>query len=72
MHRMNVDLPEPDGPMITTTSRSLEQREEFNAEFLESLKERYEIVIDEIPAERTLKSPGETATPSEAADSPAS
>ena len=50
----------------------LEQREEFNAEFLESLKERYEIVIDEIPAERTLKSPGETATPSEAADSPAS
>ena len=32
----------------------LEQREKFNADFLENLKTRYEIVIDEIPAERIL------------------
>jgi len=40
----------------------LEQREKFNADFLENLKTRYEIVIDEIPAERILKVPDSTAT----------
>lgn len=50
----------------------LSQRESFNAEFLKSLKERYEIVIDEIPAERILQRSGETATSSEAVDKPAS
>ncbi|MDX2418593.1 MAG: peptidylprolyl isomerase [Xanthomonadales bacterium] len=40
----------------------LEQREKFNADFLENLKTRYEIVIDEIPAERILKVPDTTAT----------
>ncbi len=39
----------------------LEQREKFNADFLESLKKRYEIVIDEIPAERILIRPDEIA-----------
>jgi hypothetical protein len=33
----------------------VEQREEFNNEFLEGLKQRYEIVIDEIPADRILR-----------------
>ena len=32
-----------------------EQRESFNAEFLKNLKERFEIVIDEIPTESLLK-----------------
>ena len=40
----------------------LEQREKFNADFIENLKTRYEIVIDEIPAERILKVPDTTAT----------
>ena len=40
----------------------LEQREKFNADFLENLKTRYEIVIDEIPADRILKVPDSTAT----------
>ena len=40
----------------------LEQREQFNTEFLENLKTRYEIVIDEIPADRILKVPDSTAT----------
>jgi len=40
----------------------LEQRDKFNAVFLENLKTRYEIVIDEIPAERILKVPDSTAT----------
>ena len=31
-----------------------EQREKFNAEFLENLKQRYEIVIDEVPADRLI------------------
>lgn len=31
-----------------------EKREKFNADFLESLKSRYEIVIDELPADRLL------------------
>jgi hypothetical protein len=39
-----------------------EKREQFNADFLESLKGRYEIVIDEIPAERILLSPDVSAT----------
>lgn len=34
-----------------------EQREQFNADFLEGLKSRYEIVIDEIPSERILIKP---------------
>jgi len=33
------------------------QREEFNADFLERLKSRYEIVVDEIPAGRILQTP---------------
>jgi len=40
----------------------LEQREKFNTDFLENLKTRYEIVIDEIPAERILKVPDTAAT----------
>jgi len=40
----------------------LEQREKFNADFLENLKTRYEIVIDEIPADRILQVPGTTST----------
>ena len=39
-----------------------EQREQFNADFLENLKSRYEIVIDEIPADRILVVPDSTAT----------
>ena len=31
-----------------------EQREQFNAEFLENLKSRYEIVIDELPEDRLI------------------
>ena len=50
----------------------LERREQFNADFLESLKKRYEIVIDEIPAERILQRPDETATINETAEIPAS
>jgi len=37
------------------------KREEFNAEFLENLKGRYEIVIDELPADRLLDSQIEAA-----------
>jgi len=37
------------------------KREEFNAQFLESLKKRYEIVIDELPAERLLDAQIEAA-----------
>ena len=39
-----------------------EKREQFNADFLENLKTRYEIVIDEIPVERLLEVPGSTVT----------
>jgi hypothetical protein len=39
-----------------------EQREQFNADFLENLRTRYEIVIDEIPADRILQVPDSTAT----------
>ena len=42
----------------------LEQRDKFNADFLENLKTRYEIVIDEIPADRILQVP-ETAETTE-------
>ena len=49
-----------------------EQREQFNADFLENLKTRYEIVIDEIPAERILLRPDETATVNETTQIPAS
>ena len=31
-----------------------QKRDEFNAEFLESLKSRYEIIIEELPADRLL------------------
>ena len=37
------------------------KREEFNAQFLESLKSRYEIVIDELPADRLLDAQIEAA-----------
>ena len=40
----------------------MEKREQFNADFLENLKTRYEIVIDEIPPERLLEAPGSTVT----------
>ena len=50
----------------------LEQREQFNADFLENLKTRYEIVIDEIPAERILLRPDETATVNKTTQVPAS
>jgi peptidyl-prolyl cis-trans isomerase C len=36
------------------------QREKFNAEFLEGLKQRYEIIIDEIPANRILARPAQS------------
>ena len=48
-----------------------QRREQFNANFLESLKSQYEIVIDELPADRLLdaqmKTRGETAIEVEAA-----
>lgn len=37
------------------------KREEFNQQFLESLKERYEIIVDELPADRLLDSRMEEA-----------
>ncbi len=37
-----------------------EQREAFNAEFLKNLKDRYDIVIDEMPAERLIDGNVET------------
>ena len=36
-----------------------EKREEFSAQFLEGLRKRYDIVIDEVPADRVLKPAGE-------------
>jgi hypothetical protein len=50
----------------------IEKREKFNADFLESLKNRYEIVIDEIPADRILATPDETSTAKNSAQVPAS
>lgn len=49
-----------------------EQREQFNADFLENLKSRYEIVIDDIPTERILLRPDENATINETTRVPAS
>lgn len=46
----------------------LEQRQKFNADFLENLKTRYEIVIDEIPTERILQVSDKTATEVETAE----
>lgn len=40
----------------------LQQREKFNADFLENLKTRYEIVIDEIPDDRILEVPDRTTS----------
>jgi len=37
----------------------MEQRESFNADFLDNLKARYDIVIDEIPADRILETTDE-------------
>jgi peptidyl-prolyl cis-trans isomerase C len=37
------------------------KREEFNADFLESLKNRYEIIVDELPEERLLDTKIEAA-----------
>ena len=42
-----------------------ERRETFNADFLDSLKKRYDIVIDEIPADRILENPAESVTQQE-------
>jgi hypothetical protein len=39
----------------------MKKREEFNAEFLQSLKERYEIIVEELPAERLLDAQIEAA-----------
>jgi peptidyl-prolyl cis-trans isomerase C len=35
-----------------------EQRKQFNVKFIESLKSRFEIVIDELPADRLIEGPG--------------
>ena len=42
------------------------KREEFNEQFLESLKERFEIIVDELPADRLLDKQIEAAEDSEA------
>lgn len=42
------------------------KREEFNQQFLESLKERFEIIVDELPVERLLDGQIEAAKNSEA------
>ena len=42
-----------------------EKREAFNAEFLENLKSRYEIVIDEMPEDRLIEVPGAASSPNE-------
>lgn len=39
----------------------MQKREEFNTAFLENLKSRYEFIIDEVPADRLLKSRTEAA-----------
>lgn len=49
----------------------IEKREKFNADFLESLKSRYEIIIDEIPAERILVPSDDAGTANEATKVPA-
>jgi hypothetical protein len=45
-----------------------QKREQFNAQFLENLKSRYEIVIDELPAERLLDGQIEAARKKAAED----
>ncbi len=57
---------------IVLENWQIEKRVQFNADFLESLKSRYEIVLDEIPAERILVTPDETATDKETTEVPAS
>jgi hypothetical protein len=42
------------------------KREEFNQQFLESLKERFEIIVDELPADRLLDGQIEAAQAGEA------
>jgi hypothetical protein len=42
------------------------KREEFNQQFLESLKERFEIIVDELPVERLLDGQIEAAEANEA------
>jgi hypothetical protein len=44
------------------------RREKFNADFLETLKQRYEIVIDELPADRLLEAQIEAAREAAAED----
>jgi hypothetical protein len=44
------------------------RREKFNADFLETLKQRYEIVIDELPADRLLEEQIEAAREAAAED----
>ena len=56
----------PPAEFETVQARVLEdwqfkKREEFNAEFLQSLKERYEIIVEELPAERLLDAQIEAA-----------
>jgi peptidyl-prolyl cis-trans isomerase C len=43
------------------------KRDEFNAEFYKSLKDRYEIIIEELPADRLLDAPIEAANDQAAA-----
>jgi len=49
-----------------------QQREKFNADFLENLKSRYNIVIDEIPMDRLLTAPDDNEMGSESAEAPMS
>jgi peptidyl-prolyl cis-trans isomerase C len=44
------------------------KRDEFNAGFLKGLKDRYEIIIEELPADRLLDAPIEAANDETAAD----
>ena len=41
------------------------QREEFNAAFFEALKDNYEIIIDEVPADRLIGDPATTISKDE-------
>jgi hypothetical protein len=45
-----------------------QKREQFNADFLESLKSRYQIVIEELPADRLLDLDGQMKTSGEDAN----
>ena len=51
-----------------------EQQDTFNEQFFESLKSRYDIVIDDLPADRLIAGPIDTAAEgkSEAEAKPAS